>query len=141
MLQEIKDKLVSLEPGLFVASDQAQQMAVDISAEDDARNKQRVQAVRDKVKDVLTEVDSRMQQSERLQQEREDFEDTIGLTIAWLEQKEDILASQGTLNLDSDKVNPVLRKHQVRRRYCNLQQGEAPVYEPCSLLYSFSMSY
>ncbi|XP_046571071.1 nesprin-1-like [Haliotis rubra] len=111
--REIKDKLVSLEPDLFVASDQVQQMAIDNTAEDDARNKERVQAVRDKVKDVLTEVDSRKQQCEQLQQEREDFEEMVGSTIAWLEQKEDILASRGALNLDSVKVNPVLSKHQT----------------------------
>ncbi len=106
---------MNLESELFIAQDRAQQIAIDSSGGEGADAKQRVDDLRDRVKDVLKEVEDRSRQCEKLLQEREDFEDIIGSTISWLEQKEDVLATRQTLDLDSNKVDPVLSKHQV---YC-----------------------
>nr|KAG5692776.1 hypothetical protein BaRGS_009392 [Batillaria attramentaria] len=109
----LQEKLVLLKPEVSIAEDHAHQIAVDCSQEDRASVLAEVESAQQRLGDLLASVDMRIQQCQQLQHDRADFEAAMNSTVAWLEEKEEILASLRPLHLDSDKVDPVLEKHKT----------------------------
>ena len=79
-----------------------------------------VETAKQQLSDLCASLDTGIEQCRQIQHDREDFEASMNETIAWLEEKEDILASLRPLHLDSDKVDPVMEKHKVRVCVCVL---------------------
>lgn len=112
-LQELQEKLSSLQPEISIAEDHAQQIAVDCSQEDRTLVLSQVEIAKQRLSDLCASLDFGIKQCQQIQHDRDDFEAAINETIAWLEEKEDILASLRPLHLDSNKVDPVMEKHKV----------------------------
>lgn len=114
--------MISLQPEVNVAEDQAQQIAVDCLPADMKVVFSQVETIKEEFSDLRSTLDKRIEHFQQLQLERESFEAAMNETISWLEEKEEILASLRPLHLDSDKVDPVLEKHRVNILKLCMQQ-------------------
>ena len=111
--QELHDKLLKLQPEISIAEDHARQIAASCSPEERSSVLSEVETAQQQLSDLQAVLHTRMQQCLQIQLDREDFETAVSETVAWLEEKEDVLASLRPLHLDSDKVDPVMEKHKV----------------------------
>lgn len=93
--------------------DRAQQIGIEGTPNDAIAVSSMVEDVRARVDNLKKIADRKIRQCESIQKNREDFQGTVDETINWLESKEDILASCGSLDLDPVKVKSTLQKHQV----------------------------
>ena len=114
--QELQEKLSSQQPEVGIAEDHARQIGVGCSQEDGALVLSRVEDAKQQLAHLHASLATSVGQCRQIQQDRDDFEASMNETIAWLEEKEDVLASLRPLHLDSDKVDPVMDKHQVSTR-------------------------
>ena len=109
------EKVQDIEQGLFVTEDRAEQIGKEGTEQDAAAITARLTALRSKVEELTETAREKSESCKKIQLEREDFDSSVEQTLSWLEQKENTLASCEALNLDSAKVKPVLRRHQVDR--------------------------
>ena len=113
-MQVVSTKLQSAAPALFTMGDRAQRIGIEGSGNDARAVSSMVEDVKARVDNLKKIADRKIRQCESIQKNREDFQGTVDDTINWLESKEEILASCGSLDLDPDKVKSTLQKHQVK---------------------------
>ncbi|XP_076463748.1 nesprin-1-like isoform X5 [Babylonia areolata] len=111
--KELQERLTKLDPKVRAAEDQAKQMAMDCPQEHRAAVLGPVEAARQDLGQLREELTACIQQCQQIQHDRDSFEAAVSQVVAWLEDKEDILASLRPLHLDSDKVDPVIEKHKA----------------------------
>ncbi|KAL8590281.1 hypothetical protein ACOMHN_006397 [Nucella lapillus] len=111
--QEIQENLSKLDPKISLAEDQARQISLDCSQEDQTRVLDQVESAKQDLSQLRQQLKTHKEQCRQIQHDRQSFEVVVGEIVAWLEDKEDVLASLRPLHLDSDKVDPVIEKHKA----------------------------
>jgi len=101
-----------------VAGDRARQVAREGSADEADVPEGVARGLQERASELQTQVEARIQQCQKIQQERQDFETLVSETIAWLEQKEDQLASCGPQEIAAERVMQSLNRHQVKHLPC-----------------------
>lgn len=72
-----------------------------------------VESAEQQLSELQATLQAHQVQCQQIQHDREDFDHAMNDTTLWLEEKEDILASLRPLHLDSEKVDPVVDRHEV----------------------------
>ncbi|KAK6181523.1 hypothetical protein SNE40_009359 [Patella caerulea] len=109
----IFEKLVSIHPEVVVAMDKAQQLTIDKPAHTMTSEEfTRVQTIQYRMETLRKCVEDKTLEYKTLIKGQDDFNIELDKTMAWLEEKQTILASCGTLDLSPEKVHSEQKKHE-----------------------------